>query len=61
MMAKAEEARLEADALYSAYFENTPEALFVVGARPEDTFVVAATNARRARRNAGSKPRNRDL
>jgi PAS domain S-box-containing protein len=44
MLAKAEEARREADALYRAYFENTPEALFVIGVQPDDTFVVEELN-----------------
>jgi PAS domain S-box-containing protein len=43
-LAQAEEARREADALYRAYFENTPEALFVIGVRSDDTFVVEELN-----------------
>lgn len=34
----------EVDALYRAYFENTPEALFVIGVEPEGSFVVEETN-----------------
>jgi PAS domain S-box-containing protein len=45
MLAKAEEARREADALYRAYFENTPEALFVIGVQSDDAFVVEELNS----------------
>ncbi len=40
----AEAARREADALYRAYFENTPEALFVIGVDPDRGFVVEELN-----------------
>jgi PAS domain S-box-containing protein len=40
----AELARREADALYRAYFENTPEALFVVGVDETGTFRVEEIN-----------------
>ncbi|MEA1835143.1 PAS domain S-box protein [Methylobacterium durans] len=40
----AETARREADALYRAYFENTPEALFVIGVEPDGGFVVEQIN-----------------
>lgn len=43
-LAEAEAARREADALYRAYFENTPEALFVIGVEPDGGFVVEETN-----------------
>lgn len=44
-LAEAERARREADALYRAYFENTPEALFIVGVTPDEGFVVEEINA----------------
>jgi PAS domain S-box-containing protein len=37
-------ARREADALYRAYFENTPEALFVVGVGADGGFIVEEIN-----------------
>lgn len=37
-------AQREVDALYRAYFENTPEALFVIGVKPDGSFVVEETN-----------------
>jgi PAS domain S-box-containing protein len=40
----AETARREADALYRAYFENTPEALFVVGIDDNGDFRVEEIN-----------------
>ncbi|CAO4184860.1 PAS domain S-box protein [Methylorubrum extorquens] len=40
----AEAARREADALYRAYFENTPEALFVISVEPNGGFVVEELN-----------------
>ncbi|WP_181708165.1 PAS domain S-box protein [Chthonobacter rhizosphaerae] len=40
----AETARKEADALYRAYFENTPEALFVVQIDESDDFRVEQMN-----------------
>ncbi|MCW8084242.1 PAS domain-containing protein [Sabulicella glaciei] len=40
----AEAARAEADALYRAYFENTAEALFVMGVREDGAFVVEQLN-----------------
>jgi PAS domain S-box-containing protein len=43
-LAAAEAARREADALYRAYFENTPEALFVVGVEPDGGFLVEQVN-----------------
>jgi PAS domain S-box-containing protein len=42
-LAEAESARREADALYRAYFENSPEALFVIGVEP-DGFIVEQVN-----------------
>ncbi|MCS6622653.1 PAS domain S-box protein [Roseibacterium beibuensis] len=36
--------RREVDALHRAYFENSPEALFVIGVRPDGGFVVEETN-----------------
>ena len=41
---EAEAARREADALYRAYFENSPEALFVIGVQPDGTFVIEEVN-----------------
>jgi PAS domain S-box-containing protein len=43
-LAEAERARSASDALYRAYFENAPEALFVVGVEPDGRFVVEETN-----------------
>ncbi|HEY8383693.1 MAG TPA: PAS domain S-box protein [Microvirga sp.] len=40
----AETARREADALYRAYFEHTPEALFVIGVTADGGFVVEEVN-----------------
>lgn len=40
----AEDARRRADALYRAYFENTAEALFVIGVLPDGGFVVEDLN-----------------
>jgi PAS domain S-box-containing protein len=44
MLAQAEAARRESDALYRAYFENSPEALFVIKVEPDDAFVVEELN-----------------
>ncbi len=41
---QAEAARREADALYRAFFENAPEALFVIGVEPDGGFVVEEVN-----------------
>jgi PAS domain S-box-containing protein len=43
-LAEAEAARRNADALYRAYFENTPEALFVIGVEPDGGFIVEEIN-----------------
>ncbi|MDO9489782.1 MAG: PAS domain-containing protein, partial [Sphingomonadaceae bacterium] len=43
-LARAEAARREADALYRAYFENTAEALFIVGVRPDGDFSLEEIN-----------------
>jgi PAS domain S-box-containing protein len=40
----AEEARRTADALYRAFFEHTPEPLFVIGVQPDGSFTVEQTN-----------------
>jgi PAS domain S-box-containing protein len=40
----AEAARRKADALYRAYFQNTPEALFLIGVEPDGGFVVEEVN-----------------
>jgi PAS domain S-box-containing protein len=40
----AETAKREADALYRAYFENTPEALFVIGVSEDGSFFVEEIN-----------------
>ncbi|MCP8937453.1 PAS domain-containing protein [Alsobacter sp. SYSU M60028] len=40
----AEAARRDADALYRTYFENTPEALFVIRVEPHDRFLVEELN-----------------
>lgn len=37
-------AQREVDALYRAYFENTPEALFVIGVAPDGSFIVEEIN-----------------
>jgi PAS domain S-box-containing protein len=41
---QAEAARREADALYRAFFENAPEALFVIGVEADGGFVVEEVN-----------------
>ncbi|HEY0104329.1 MAG TPA: PAS domain S-box protein [Brevundimonas sp.] len=41
---EAEAARRRSDALYRTYFENTPEALFIVGVTPDDDFLVEEIN-----------------
>ena len=41
---RAEEARREADALHRAYFENTPDPLFIVGVEEDGGFVVEQIN-----------------
>ncbi len=41
---EAETARSHSDALYRTYFENTPEALFIVGVTSENDFVVEEIN-----------------
>lgn len=41
---QAEAARRDVDALYRAYFENTPDPLFVVGVEPDGSFVVEQIN-----------------
>ena len=38
-LAESEAARRDADALYKAYFENTPEALFVIRVEPEGFYI----------------------
>ncbi|MFN3620940.1 PAS domain S-box protein [Sphingorhabdus sp.] len=43
-ISQAVAAQREVDALYRAYFENTPEALFVIGVEPDGGFVVEETN-----------------
>jgi PAS domain S-box-containing protein len=43
-LAETEAARREADALYRAYFENSPEALFVVDVTEEEDFIVEQVN-----------------
>ena len=43
-LAAVEAARREADALYRAYFENTAEALFVVGVQPDGGFTIEDLN-----------------
>jgi PAS domain S-box-containing protein len=43
-LAEAEAARREADRLYRAYFNNSPEALFVIEVTEEGDFVVEQTN-----------------
>jgi PAS domain S-box-containing protein len=41
---QAEEARRAADALYRAYFESSPDPLFVIGVAPDGGFVVEEIN-----------------
>lgn len=48
-LADAEQARRETDALYRAYFENAPEALFVVRVEGSDNFIVEEINPAHAR------------
>ena len=48
-LAEAEQARRETDALYRAYFENSPEALFVVRVEGSDKFIVEEINPAHAR------------
>lgn len=43
-LANAETARREADALYRAYFENTAEALFVIGVGEDGSFSIEELN-----------------
>jgi PAS domain S-box-containing protein len=43
-LAELEASRREADALYRAYFESTPEALFIIGVEPDGEFVVEEVN-----------------
>lgn len=43
-ISEAVAAQREADALYHAYFSNSPEALFVIGVEPDGSFVVEETN-----------------
>ena len=43
-LARAEAARREADALYRAYFENTAEALFVIGVGDDGGFTIEELN-----------------
>ncbi|TNC48556.1 PAS domain S-box protein [Rubellimicrobium rubrum] len=43
-LAEAEAARRATDALYRAFFESTPEALFVIGVEPDGGFVVEEIN-----------------
>ncbi|HZH11078.1 MAG TPA: PAS domain-containing protein [Microvirga sp.] len=43
-LAEAQAARREADTLYRAYFENAPEALFVIGVGSDGGFVVEEVN-----------------
>jgi PAS domain S-box-containing protein len=47
-LTKAEAARREADALYRAYFENTPEALFVLRVEPDGFFIEQINPAHEA-------------
>ncbi len=44
-LAAAEAARRDADALYRAYFENSPEALFVIAVEPDGRFRVEQVNS----------------
>ena len=41
----AEAARRQADALYRAYFENAPEALFVISVQPDGSFIAEEINS----------------
>lgn len=43
-LAEAERARRDADELYRTYFENSPEALFVIGVEPDGEFVIEEVN-----------------
>ncbi|MCP3731538.1 PAS domain-containing protein [Sphingomonas sp. MG17] len=43
-LARAEVARREADALQRAYFENTPDPLFVVAVQPDGSFTAEQIN-----------------
>ncbi|MBB5746372.1 PAS domain-containing protein [Brevundimonas variabilis] len=43
-LAEAERARRDADELYRTYFENSPEALFVIGVEPDGDFVIEEIN-----------------
>ena len=43
-LAEVEVARREADTLYRAYFENTPEALFVIAVEADGGFVIEEVN-----------------
>lgn len=43
-LAEAEAARRDADVLYRTYFENTPEALFIIRVESDGHFVVEETN-----------------
>ena len=43
-LAEAERARRDADELYRTYFENSPEALFVIGVEPDGAFVIEEIN-----------------
>lgn len=43
-LAEAEQARRESDELYRTYFENSPEALFVIGVEPNGEFVIEEVN-----------------
>ena len=43
-LARAEMARHEADTLRTAYFENTPDPLFVVSVRPDGAFIAEHIN-----------------
>ncbi|MCA1200184.1 PAS domain-containing protein [Sphingomonas sp. R647] len=45
----AEGARREVDALYRAYFENTPDSLFVIAVTAEGSFLVEQINPSHAR------------
>ncbi|WP_174273558.1 hybrid sensor histidine kinase/response regulator, partial [Sphingomonas bacterium] len=45
-LAEAEAARRQADVLYRAYFENSAEALFVIGVLPDGDFVIEDLNPR---------------
>lgn len=43
-LAEAERARRDADELYRTYFENSSEALFVIGVEPDGEFVIEEIN-----------------